>query len=1337
MEKVLKKFNPENAAKELTRVVENVTCLECCKFYIVPETAACGHTLCHGCWIGRQTCPVCALPLKKRALTQNAVIKRYTECVQKATALFEKQFNIKMEEFAVDSPVQAINKIVEKDPSKTVNAWLCDSQNHFSAPVSSQLSTQGEDPTIEVKTCEIQVHTESKKVQSPTKVIHAPPPPQDDWDKIEVVSDTEEFLKNKENFGPHIEPFHLDDDEYTTDHPRRSSRKREHKNESKPSETSGDKHSSSNISLDTTDKLNKIKQNWSNVKKMKKEFSKLHKKNKNKLNVSIEMCKKTKSAISKPAPSVEPESQKVIIIDDCTPTHKSTPKIAEKEKSPVSDKITINTGNKHDTEDLSNKSSGKASPKDRLRCQAMDTNENNDNMSKRDHRTNSSSILNNFKSYDVNQREPIETEVNLMSRSNIPFLKKSALHTDKPSEDSNPKSTEIAKENTIQTVNHAVNDNIETDSDDIQITIKIGSTLTNIFIKKKKNDVKVKLNTDQEAQTLQCMEKTTSCKSSSSVSKTLDVQNIEINIGGEGVVSAVTQQTKCIEPRVDQPPTATSVKANLNKTASTKKDTASAETIPIEISASLEKELTKIMECDDDDDKKNNAQKKKTQEPQEKNEDVHKVSSTYTPNKEEISKELELDEDMFASGSVKEKNVQLLKATKPAPSEILMPTYRQKKLTQTQRQANKRNRENDDEMTSNKKLKVTSEDYEDSIDDIHNKDNKDESSINYDSVMNQVFANIDADIGKTSKSQSIIENPDKTLADKEAETQAITQHSQFLKTQKTQRKVLGLSRLGNATQNIQSNLPPKDSESLFALSNVDSQILTDKGHNQRHGPETQAHIENLLTPGICQDLADTHRQEAGHNRQEAGHNRQEAGHNRQEAGQNRQEAGHNRQEADHIRQEAGHIRQEAGHNRQKADHNRQKADHNRQDLADTHRQEAGHNRQEAYHNRQEAGHNRQEAGHNRQEAGHNRQEDGHTSQHVIPATPQDHDSDASVCEETPQKASSFTRKPNAASGAQPKQTQSQLNPKEAQLIKEIINISDTDKDKTVIAKPKLTLATPTINQFCNSIQHYSTPVARKSLNFDTAESTNSPSSTRRNEFSKPRTPNVKFCVAASGLKPAEVKDVESLCAQRGWTFVKEFTKDLTHLVVKVDEEGRSQRTVKYMCALAAGRWIVRYEWVDACLRRGHAAEEPFEALDWTGEPGPRRARGATRKLFHGFTFFCMPPFSVLSEPVLKVMLESAGGRVVPSVRDVHVQGEDVRLLLAEPEHTQENRFTYLALEQNIVPVNYEWALNCLGSYSVTSILELMLCPSSLLPAVTSKWPQALITQEFDTVIESD
>ncbi|XP_073956773.1 uncharacterized protein [Choristoneura fumiferana] len=95
------------------------------------------------------------------------------------------------------------------------------------------------------------------------------------------------------------------------------------------------------------------------------------------------------------------------------------------------------------------------------------------------------------------------------------------------------------------------------------------------------------------------------------------------------------------------------------------------------------------------------------------------------------------------------------------------------------------------------------------------------------------------------------------------------------------------------------------------------------------------------------------------------------------------------------------------------------------------------------------------------------------------------------------------------------------------------------------------------------------------------------------------------------------------------------------------------------------------------------------------------------------------------------MLEAAGGVVVAEARQVRVVDDAVRLLLAEPEHTQENQYTYLALELSIVPVNYEWALNCLGSYTLSSVADLLLCPHSLLPAAALRWPHYMIAQDAE------
>ncbi|KAG6458274.1 hypothetical protein O3G_MSEX010776 [Manduca sexta] len=376
----------------------------------------------------------------------------------------------------------------------------------------------------------------------------------------------------------------------------------------------------------------------------------------------------------------------------------------------------------------------------------------------------------------------------------------------------------------------------------------------------------------------------------------------------------------------------------------------------------------------------------------------------------------------------------------------------------------------------------------------------------------------------------------------------------------------------------------------------------------------------------------------------------------------------------------------------------------------------------------------------------------------------DDESDKSIVEDTPQKNVSYSklRQKNESSINKLEQ---KLNPPEKdekktvvkQKSRSVINLTESvefnksNKDGTIIecVTKKHALETPlTINKFVDHIKHKSTPVARKSLNFENEntededpEITLCPTSdvaknTQEKEFmtkafeNTPESPrmrslalknlntanNKRLCIAGSCLTSSEITKLKNLCASLKWVYVDKYTKDVTHLVVGVDEDYKSQRSVKYMSALAAGKWIVK-----------------FEVLDSTGEPGPKRSRIAKRKLFQGITFYCMPPFSVLDVNTLKTMLEAAGGRVVNEIKQVRVT-EDTpgpALLLAEPENTQEDRFIYLTVELGIVPVNYEWVLNSLGNYTVGSLQDLLLCPASLLPKKTSQWPSCFFTREYD------
>lgn len=161
----------------------------------------------------------------------------------------------------------------------------------------------------------------------------------------------------------------------------------------------------------------------------------------------------------------------------------------------------------------------------------------------------------------------------------------------------------------------------------------------------------------------------------------------------------------------------------------------------------------------------------------------------------------------------------------------------------------------------------------------------------------------------------------------------------------------------------------------------------------------------------------------------------------------------------------------------------------------------------------------------------------------------------------------------------------------------ILSLSDTLSESTKASKnmtvletvqKRPTLETPlTINKFVDQIKHKSTPVARKSLNFnsqmdDDPEKTICPSSfvaaktTQEKEFmqkafdqsqsspqhsymGKNHQKGVKLYVGGSCLSSSELANLRLLCIKRNWTYLDKYSKELTHLVVGVDEENKSQR----------------------------------------------------------------------------------------------------------------------------------------------------------------------------------
>lgn len=624
-----------------------------------------------------------------------------------------------MDEFILDE-TNDLKHEVESDPTKNVKDWLASSQNQFSAPlINSESFSQEINNPVELSTSKIQVHMNSKKSKSPQKVIYVPPP-QDDWDKIEQLPDTDEgCINNKENLTNQTnKQTILIGDEYTTDNPRRSSRKREYNSQNEsPSINQNnipEKQSSKNSSSETEKKSSKAKQNWNNVKRMRKEFSKLNKKNRSKLNVSIEMCKKSQSTANKQ--NTEGEQQKVInkdsqpiayTIEDNTPDINANNNVEQIISEAVPNEI-ISIKNKNNDENLVLES-----PNLIARISDETNQVINPNMCPKPNEIENTLQRSPLLKDAMSQNSVIKIDGHT---NTIPFI-----------ENTEPCPNCSGRN---QGININSNSKSSGNQDDIEITFKVGNTLTNITIKRKSNDVQLKVKTDREVQT--------SLGSNCLVNKhnvfnveQSNPQEIEINIDNNNSITATKIENKILKNIAELP--------MLNKSSSTKKNTASADTatVQFEITESVEKELSSVMECVE----------------VVENNKIQSENKDNIPNTAENCEDFINDLDIFDNESVREEQIQLLNKSKQAPSEILMPTVK----TKSQKHRDKRDRDTneDEEVPNAKKIKTTIENSEaenNGNDSTLQQSHKDNESINYDMVMGQVFASIDADIEKSQQS---------------------------------------------------------------------------------------------------------------------------------------------------------------------------------------------------------------------------------------------------------------------------------------------------------------------------------------------------------------------------------------------------------------------------------------------------------------------------------------------------------------------------------------------------------------------------------------------------------
>ena len=92
--------------------------------------------------------------------------------------------------------------------------------------------------------------------------------------------------------------------------------------------------------------------------------------------------------------------------------------------------------------------------------------------------------------------------------------------------------------------------------------------------------------------------------------------------------------------------------------------------------------------------------------------------------------------------------------------------------------------------------------------------------------------------------------------------------------------------------------------------------------------------------------------------------------------------------------------------------------------------------------------------------------------------------------------------------------------------------------------------------------------------------------------------------------------VEDLARQLGAEVLPTYSPNVTHVIVRVDQDNCAERTLKFLYGVACKRWIVNFDWIRKCVTDGRFVDEtPYEVLDMDGNTGPLRARLSHSKLF--------------------------------------------------------------------------------------------------------------------------
>ncbi|XP_027349873.1 BRCA1-associated RING domain protein 1 isoform X2 [Abrus precatorius] len=154
----------------------------------------------------------------------------------------------------------------------------------------------------------------------------------------------------------------------------------------------------------------------------------------------------------------------------------------------------------------------------------------------------------------------------------------------------------------------------------------------------------------------------------------------------------------------------------------------------------------------------------------------------------------------------------------------------------------------------------------------------------------------------------------------------------------------------------------------------------------------------------------------------------------------------------------------------------------------------------------------------------------------------------------------------------------------------------------------------------------------------------------------------KLVFCGSALSIDEKVILINYASSVGAVVTKFWSSNVTHVIAATDANGACSRTLKVLMAILHGRWVLKMDWVKACMDEMNPVnEEPYEInLDNQGcHGGPKagrlRAMANEPKLFSGLKFYFSGDYVSAYKEDLEELIEVGGGVVLKSKDELEAQ----------------------------------------------------------------------------------